>query len=76
MCGAGAGATPSVLAGGDYLGHWAVPLDRGPNAADQQPVTRVSWFAAEAYCEAQGARLPHWVLCWTSARQSVTGPVA
>ena len=26
-----------------------------------QPVTRVSWFAADAYCEAQGARLPRWL---------------
>ena len=25
-----------------------------------QPVTRVSWFAAEAYCESENARLPTW----------------
>lgn len=54
------GATPAVMAGGDYLAHWAAPLDPGPDAAGSQPVTRVSWFAAEAYCEASGARLPHW----------------
>jgi formylglycine-generating enzyme required for sulfatase activity len=54
------GAVPSALAGGDYLAHWTGPLTPGPNALDQQPVTRVSWFAAEAYCEAQGARLPDW----------------
>ena len=32
----------------------------GPKAKPQQPVTQVSWFAATAYCEAQGARLPTW----------------
>jgi formylglycine-generating enzyme len=53
-------ATPRVMAGGDYLGHWAGSLVPGPLAVDQRPVTRVSWFAAEAYCEAQGGRLPFW----------------
>jgi formylglycine-generating enzyme required for sulfatase activity len=54
------GATPAVLASGDYLAHWAGPLDPEPQAAAKQPVTRVSWFAAQAYCEAQNARLPDW----------------
>ena len=54
------GAAPTVLAGADYLGHWSGPLTPGPRAGDSQPVTRVSWFAAEAYCEAQNARLPSW----------------
>ena len=43
-----------------YLAHWAAPLDLGPAALPQQPVTQVSWFAALAYCEAQDARLPLW----------------
>ncbi len=32
------------------------------HAADtaQQAVTNVSWFAAQAYCESEGARLPTW----------------
>lgn len=30
------------------------------NGKPGQPVTGVSWFAAQAYCEAQGARLPTW----------------
>jgi sulfatase modifying factor 1 len=54
------GAVASVLADPDYLSHWAGALDLGPSAAGAQPVTRVSWFAAEAYCEAQQARLPRW----------------
>lgn len=42
-----------------YLQHWAGPLALGAAGADQ-PVTNVSWFAAQAYCEAQGGRLPTW----------------
>ena len=30
----------------------------GPRAAPNKPVTQVSWFAAKAYCEARGSRLP------------------
>ncbi|RMH90925.1 formylglycine-generating enzyme family protein [Lysobacter pythonis] len=43
-----------------YLQHWAGPTTLGPKAAPQQPVVNVSWFAADAYCKAQGARLPSW----------------
>lgn len=43
-----------------YLQSWATPTDPGAREAPQQPVIRVSWFAATAYCEAQGARLPSW----------------
>jgi len=54
------GATPAAMAGGDYLSQWLTPLNPGSHDAESQPVTRVSWFAADAYCEAQGARLPYW----------------
>ena len=52
---------PPVLAGPGYLAYWPAPdrLARGAQAA--QPVTGVSWFAAHAYCEARGARLPRWI---------------
>jgi len=43
-----------------YLSHWKAPMILGPNVKPQQPVTQVSWFAASAFCEAQGARLPTW----------------
>lgn len=43
-----------------YLAHWAAPTALGPNARPNQPVTHVSWYAARAYCESQGARLPTW----------------
>lgn len=51
---------PSVFADEQYLSHWAQPLALG-EAGAEAPVTRVSWFAASAYCDAQGARLPTWL---------------
>lgn len=50
----------SVLAEPRYLSHWQDATRLGPKALPEQPVTWVSWFAASAYCEAQGARLPDW----------------
>lgn len=42
-----------------YLSHW--PSPGAPAKGEMnQPVTRVSWYAARAYCEARGARLPTW----------------
>lgn len=43
----------------DYLAQWTSATEPGA-AIDRQPVVRVSWFAASAYCEARGARLPTW----------------
>ena len=53
------GAVPGVLAGADYLASWAGPLSFAPLQA-QAPVTQVSWHAAQAYCQSEQARLPHW----------------
>ncbi len=50
----------SVFAEPRYVSHWAGPTLLGGTAQPAQPVTQVSWFAASAYCEAQGARLPTW----------------
>jgi formylglycine-generating enzyme required for sulfatase activity len=50
----------SILADARYLSHWAGPVALGRDAKPRQPVTRVSWFAAQAYCESEGARLPGW----------------
>jgi formylglycine-generating enzyme required for sulfatase activity len=54
------GRVPVALADAGYLQHWAGPLQPGPASLPDQPVTSVSWFAARAYCEARGARLPDW----------------
>lgn len=54
------GQAPVVFAEARYLEHWAGPTTLGPNAQPDQPVVMVSWFAAQAYCEAIDARLPTW----------------
>ena len=46
------GQAPAAFAAAGYLQH-------GLDDADA-PVTEVSWFAAQAYCEAEGGRLPTW----------------
>ncbi len=53
-------AVKRVFADEGYLARWTGDDDRG--AADpedlRRPVTEVSWFAARAFCAAQGKRLP------------------
>jgi formylglycine-generating enzyme len=53
------GRAAELFVDAGYLRHWAGPLDLG-TALPRQPVVNVSWFAATAYCEARGARLPTW----------------
>ena len=48
-----------LFADAGYLQHWSSAGEPGKTIAPQ-PVTHVSWFAASAYCEARGARLPRW----------------
>jgi formylglycine-generating enzyme required for sulfatase activity len=46
-----------VFAERGYLKHWSSDLGFDAVLADR-PVVNVSWFAARAYCQAQGRRLP------------------
>jgi sulfatase modifying factor 1 len=54
------GSAPVIFAESRYLSHWSGALSLGDVALPMQPVTQVSWFAAQAYCAANGARLPTW----------------
>ncbi len=47
-----------LFADAQYLSHWAGDTELGASARPEQPVTFVSWYAARAYCRAQGERLP------------------
>ena len=52
---------PSVFADARYLARWQAPNRLGDDTLPQQPVTQVSWFAAQAYCASEHARLPSWI---------------
>ena len=55
------GAAPELFADKRYLISWAAPAQPGPQLAPHSPVTDVSWFAAKAFCEEEGGRLPTWI---------------
>lgn len=50
----------TVFADTRYLSHWSSAEFLGQDVLPTQPVTQVSWFAAQAYCESEQARLPTW----------------
>lgn len=49
---------PAIFSSPGYLGHWARPDAPGEGLDPQAPVTHVNWYAADAYCRAEQARLP------------------
>ena len=50
---------PRIFATGGYLATWSDDLTPGETITDHDsPVTRISWFAAAAYCTWAGGRLP------------------
>lgn len=52
------GAAPAVFVGHHYLSQY--PQAGLTDEVKKQAITDVSWFAAQAYCESEGARLPTW----------------
>lgn len=47
-----------LFADKNYLSHWKNDLDLGNNVLPNSPVTNISWFAAKAFCDYYGKRLP------------------
>lgn len=47
-----------IFADESYLHHWKSDVELDPDENQDSPVTYISWFAAKAYCECQGKRLP------------------
>lgn len=47
-----------IFADTSYLKGWRSDVQLPLGQSPKSPVTNVSWFAARAYCEAQGKRLP------------------
>ncbi len=54
------GRIAEVFADARYLSHWGGADKLGETVTADQPVTRVSWFAAQAFCESEAASLPTW----------------
>lgn len=52
---------PRVFAEQRYLIGWVASTHPGPALPAASPVVDVSWFAAQAFCEAEGGRLPSWL---------------
>ncbi|GAB3516111.1 formylglycine-generating enzyme family protein [Pseudoxanthomonas daejeonensis] len=49
---------PALFSGAGYLDHWAQPDAAGAGLDPDAAVTQVNWYAADAYCRDQDARLP------------------
>jgi len=66
----------AIFADEHYLKHWAGDLEPGPDAKPGQPVVWVSWFAAKAYAQWRGKRLPttaEWELAAAASRTRPDG---
>jgi len=65
-----------LFADQNYLSHWKNDLSLGLNVLPNSPVTNVSWFAAKAFCEYYGKRLPstaEWELVASASENKSNG---
>lgn len=70
------GAVQTLFADQGYLSHWSGKLELGDRAHPAQPVVFVSWFAAKAFCQSEGGRLPSELEWEYAAAASLTAPDA
>lgn len=68
--------TVALFADQNYLAQFDADGKLKSNANPESPVTNVSWFAAKAYCECQGKRLPTMDEWEYAARADATSPDA
>jgi formylglycine-generating enzyme len=47
-----------LFADGNYLYNWKSDLELGDSQSLNAPITNISWFVVNDYCECQGKRLP------------------
>ena len=63
-----------LFADASYLKNWSGDLEPGPSLAANAPVTFVSWFAAKAYAQWKGKRLPTVAEWELAAAASISRP--
>jgi formylglycine-generating enzyme required for sulfatase activity len=54
------GQIARTFADATYLQDWKTSLALAGPAEPERPAVNVSWFAAQAFCESEGGRLPTW----------------
>ncbi len=52
------GQAKTIFVDKTYLAHWQSENVIGPKAHEDGPVVNISWYAANAFCESEGKRLP------------------
>lgn len=66
----------SLFSDNSYLSHWKGDIELGANVNPDAPVTNISWFAAKAFAQYHGKRLPsvaEWELAGMADENSPNG---